>query len=229
MTRLTAFLKAAISTDRHSSTFHVPETEPGRVSCRKQRSYLSVLTTTLSVSLRLFVFFVLVVLLGVSWMGCGRDTGLAAVEKHVRMEYPQVPQLSTDSLAAWLEHPVQEVPLLLDVRTAEEYRVSHLLGAQRVDPGTESLVFLENVPHDTPIVTYCSVGYRSSELAQHLMERGYTNVTNLEGSIFAWVTEGRPIYRGLEPAETVHPYEERWSLLLPSSLRATEPSEKSSS
>ena len=157
-------------------------------------------------------------------VGCGRNAGLDAVERLVRSEYPQVRQLSTDSLAAWLESPTQDDPLLLDVRTAEEYAVSHLPGAQRVAPEAERFTFLENVPHDAPIVTYCSIGYRSSALTARLQEAGYTNVMNLEGSIFAWANEGRSVYRGREVVDQVHPYNRRWGLLLKPSLRADVPS-----
>jgi rhodanese-related sulfurtransferase len=155
-----------------------------------------------------------------AFLGCGRNAGLDAVERLVRSEYPQVRQLSTDSLAAWLETPSQDDPLLLDARTAAEYAVSHLPGAQRVDPEAEQFAFLENVPHDAPIVTYCSIGYRSSALTARLQEAGYTNVMNLEGSIFAWANEGRSVYRGGEKVELVHPYNRRWGLLLKPSLRA---------
>lgn len=158
-----------------------------------------------------------------SLFGCGREAGLDAVERYVRSEYPQVRQLSTDSLAAWLADPTQEDPLLLDVRTAAEYQVSHLPGAQRVDPEATTFTFLENVPHDAPIVTYCSVGYRSSALTARLQEAGYTNVINLEGSIFAWANQGRPVYRSGEVVQHVHPYNRRWGLLLKPALRAEAP------
>lgn len=159
-----------------------------------------------------------------SLIGCGREAGLDAVERYVRSEYPQVQQLTTDSLAAWLADPTQEAPLLLDVRTKAEYQVSHLPGAQRVDPEATTFTFLENVPHDAPIVTYCSVGYRSSALTARLQESGYTNVMNLEGSIFAWANQGRPVYRGSEAVQRVHPYNRRWGLLLKRALQAEVPS-----
>jgi len=74
-----------------------------------------------------------------------------------------------------------------------------------------------------PIVVYCSVGYRSSALAEKLARAGMTNVFNLEGSIFAWANEGRPVYRGdtlLNPAQ-VHPFNTKWGQLLRPELRAS--------
>ena len=76
----------------------------------------------------------------------------------------------------------------------------------------------KDVSSDQRIVLYCSVGHRSSELAQFLMKKGYTEVYNLEGSIFAWANEGRPVYRGNERVKVVHPYDRTWGRLLKESL-----------
>lgn len=172
--------------------------------------------------MRRLLFLLLLALFGVS-TGCGQRLGWSAVEGTIRSEYPDVRQLSTDSLAAWLRQPSAREPLLLDVRQPEEYAVSHLQGASRVDPDVEDLSFLAGVPKDTPVVTYCSVGYRSSALSQRLMEAGYTDVWNLEGSIFRWANEGRPVYRDGRPVAAVHPYNALWGTLLADRLHAYEP------
>lgn len=137
-----------------------------------------------------------------------------AVKARIRKEFPAVPQLGTGALAARLEG---ERPLLLDVRTLAEYEVSHLAGARRVEPGAMPEL---GVPKDTPIVTYCSVGYRSSALAQRLRAAGYTRVENLEGSIFQWANEGRPLVRDGQPAKLVHPFDAVWGRLLDKERRA---------
>ena len=66
-----------------------------------------------------------------------------------------------------------------------------------------------NDPERT-VVVYCSVGYRSSRLAEELRARGFENVFNLEGSLFQWANEGRPLYRGEERVDQAHPYDEEW-------------------
>lgn len=153
--------------------------------------------------------------------GCGQDLGWSAVERSIRSEFPAVPQLSTDSLAAWLQAPPPAQPLLLDVRTADEYAVSHLPDARRVEPGAEALpAFLDDLPRDTPIVAYCSVGYRSSALTDRLLAAGFTDVHNLEGSIFRWANEGRPVVRDGETVRQVHPYDRLWGRLLDREHRA---------
>ena len=141
--------------------------------------------------------------------------------KMIRAKFPQVAQLSTDSLHTWLEaSKTAERPLLLDVREKEEYGVSHLKDAVSALTKEEALQALEGVAPDRPVVLYCSVGYRSSEMAGFLQKRGFKQVYNLEGSIFAWANEGRPVYRGDERVHEVHPYDRVWGKLLKKVLRA---------
>ena len=140
--------------------------------------------------------------------------------KTIRAKFPTVAHISTDTLQSWRdESPQRENLLLFDVRAPEEYAVSHLQGARSVSSKDEALKVLQGVSSDQRIVLYCSVGYRSSELAQFLMKKGYTEVYNLEGSIFAWANEGRPVYRGKEWVQVVHPYDKTWGRLLKESLR----------
>ncbi len=144
--------------------------------------------------------------------------------KMIRAKFPGVVQLSTDALQAWLDRPEESTqakrPLLLDVREKEEYAVSHLEGALLATSEKEALQALEGIAPDQPVVLYCSVGYRSSELAGFLQKRGFENVYNLEGSIFAWANEGRSVFRGDERVDEVHPYDRVWGKLLKKALRA---------
>ena len=135
--------------------------------------------------------------------------------KMIRARFPTVARVSTDTLQSWLdESPQRENLLLFDVREPEEYAVSHLQGARPAPSKDEALKALQGAPSDQRIVLYCSVGYRSSELAQFLMKKGYTDVYNLEGSIFTWANEGRPVYRGKERVKVVHPYDKIWGQIV---------------
>ncbi|GIV58098.1 MAG: sulfurtransferase [Rhodothermaceae bacterium] len=155
--------------------------------------------------------------------GLARQVNWEAVRALVRATFPEVPQLSTGALAAWLADSTRTPPLLLDTRSEAEYAVSHLAGARRLDPDTPDLAALDTLDRDTPIVTYCSVGYRSSAMARRLREMGFTHVMNLEGSIFQWANEGRPVYRDGVPVRQVHPYDWLWGMLLREDLRAPWP------
>lgn len=137
-----------------------------------------------------------------------------ALKQSIRERHPSVPQLSTATLRGWLADAARPQPLLLDAREPAEFEVSHLKGA-RLSPDLETaLRVLEGRAKDAPVVVYCSVGVRSSALAEMLIGAGFRNVQNLEGSIFEWANSGLPVFRGDAPAGKVHPYDDRWGNLL---------------
>jgi len=139
------------------------------------------------------------------------------IKQTTRRKFPSVPQLSTSELAAWLADTNKPAPLLVDVRTREEFAVSHLRGATNAT--SIELVKAARKSPEQPIVVYCSVGYRSSALAEKLQRAGLTGIWNLEGSIFQWANEGRPVFRGTTPVHRVHPYSAKWGKLLNPELR----------
>ena len=126
--------------------------------------------------------------------GCSQDLTWRAVQQVITSDYPEVPSLTTDSLAQRLLDDTSSKPLLLDARSPEEYAVSHLLGARRVNPNANAYPALDTLAANTPIVVYCSVGYRSIGVTQTLQQQGFTAVANLQGSIFRWANDGRPVY-----------------------------------
>lgn len=154
-------------------------------------------------------------------MWFAKTADLESIEKAVRLRFPAVEQVSTEALARELESA--DPPLLLDVRTPAEHAVSHLPGARWVAPDDALPDWLLEVPRATPIVAYCAVGYRSSAYVERLREAGFTDIANLEGSIFAWANEDRPLVRGAEPAAEVHPFDATWGRLLEASKRAELP------
>lgn len=121
---------------------------------------------------------------------------------------------------AALEAMAPETLLLFDVRETDEFSVSHLRGAHRLDPGGGAAAlktFAGDVRGKT-VVFYCSVGHRSSakalELADALGADGAAAVFNLKGGIFQWRNERRPLERDGESTESVHPYNQRWGQLI---------------
>ncbi|MEM8485183.1 MAG: rhodanese-like domain-containing protein [Bacteroidota bacterium] len=153
-------------------------------------------------------------------IGCSQELAWSEILQDVRKQHPNVVQLSTDSLAQWLTTSDAPQPLLIDIREKKEYEVSHLAGAIHMDPDTRRFKALKGVDKDAPIVVYCSVGYRSSKMAEKLEKAGFTNVSNLEGSIFTWANEGHTVMRGEEEVKAVHPYNRVWGMLLNKELRS---------
>ena len=139
-----------------------------------------------------------------------------AIDRLIHLRFPQVPSLTIQELAAWLEQP--HPPLLLDARQPAEYQVSHLPNARLLPNNLAELSGIRS-----PIVVYCSVGYRSARAVAALQALGL-EAFNLKGSIFAWANAGYPVYRGAQPVAQVHPYNALWGKLLRSELHSDEAS-----
>ena len=120
-----------------------------------------------------------------------------------------VPTVSAAALAQELAAPAP--PLLLDVRTPAEYRVSHLRGARFVPFDSIASAQFADLDRSQPVVVYCSVGVRSERLGERLHALGFRNVRNLYGGLFEWVNESRPVVDAAGPTTNVHPYSPLWS------------------
>ena len=145
------------------------------------------------------------------------------VKARIRSRYPAVPQLSVSALRDWLRDSARPPPLLLDIRTPEEFTDGHLEGALRVDSVRDALRRLSQRPAGVSAVLYCSVGQRSSALAHALLARGAGSIYNLEGSIFEWANEGLPVLASDGRSGKVHPYDREWGVLLRRELWSREP------
>lgn len=152
---------------------------------------------------------ILAVLLALT--GCGREEAYHA-QLGMLPDFG-VAHLQADSLAVLLKG--EEQPFLLDTRTPQEWAVSRLPAARVVDVQAFEVAQLDSLPRDTPIVLYCSVGYRSGEVGKKLQEAGFLQVYNLYGGILEWKNSGYPL---LTPAgdttEQVHTYSSYWATFL---------------
>ena len=148
-----------------------------------------------------------------------RSLAFKIIKRLTSRKFPIVEWITTKELAGWLEDPLKPQPIILDARTEAEYAVSHLKNAQRIDPYHSNLV-VSAESKDTPIAVYCSVGYRSARIAQQLKQAGFSHVYNLEGSLFKWANEERPIYTDDHITRLVHPYNQHWGRLLKPKYRA---------
>lgn len=109
---------------------------------------------------------------------------------------------------------------IIDVREPDEYKASHIPGAINVPPDTPDDELLDKVKADAPVIVYCSVGWRSSQLAERLQAAGRANVSNYAGSIFAWANAEQPLQSGEGTVKTVHPYDHHWGRYLKPEHRA---------
>lgn len=78
--------------------------------------------------------------------------------------------------------------ILLDVRTADEYKVGYIPDAINIDFYSNS--FSQNLlsfEKNTKIIIYCRTNNRSTETANILLDNGYTDINVIEGGITSWI------------------------------------------
>ena len=96
-------------------------------------------------------------------------------------------QISMEEAIAIMEE--ESGYIILDVRTAEEFREKHIPGAVNI---ANEQIGNEQIPQlpdkDQLILVYCRSGRRSKLAAQDLADLGYTNVKEF-GGIIDWPYE----------------------------------------
>lgn len=87
----------------------------------------------------------------------------------ISSQYRDIGWVNVPTWVQWLSE--QPPPVFLDARRADEFAVSHLRGASRIDPDHPDLSTL-GTSHEQRIVVYFSVGYRSARIARTLAKSG---------------------------------------------------------
>jgi len=100
--------------------------------------------------------------------------------------------ISREELAQRIE--AGRAPLILDVRTAEEYAAGHIPGAVNipVDELADRLGEVKAGKGDE-IVVHCKSGRRAAMAEEMLVGAGYTGVRDLGGHMQGWQDAGLPI------------------------------------
>lgn len=80
---------------------------------------------------------------------------------------------------------------ILDVRTIDEYKASHIKRAI-VIPVQELQKRVSEIEHfkDKKVLVYCRTGNRSKKALQILQQNGFSQLYHLEKGISAWIQEG---------------------------------------
>lgn len=136
--------------------------------------------------------------------------GMVRIKQIVQASFPSVKQISAEELSEWMKEP--ESTLIIDVRSPKEFGQSHLRGAINLRSARE----IEQAMRDKKVsqtVLYCAVGFRSSRVAAELT-RHWPSIFNLEGSIFEWVNQGRPVFKNDLPTNDLHTFGKAWSGLV---------------
>jgi rhodanese-related sulfurtransferase len=149
---------------------------------------------------------------------------------HISCLSGQEAQVNSNSfgfmLKTLLSHTVPEVEVakavqapsntvFLDAREPKEFQVSHIQGARFVGYDNFSLESVSDLPKSTPLIVYCSVGYRSEKVSEQLITAGFSDVANLYGGVFEWKNTGHPVVDTTgTPTESVHAYNHTWGVWL---------------
>lgn len=85
--------------------------------------------------------------------------------------------------------------LLIDVRTAQEFRAGHARGSTSI-PLTMLDARAGGLPRERAIHCICASGVRSRAAARLLERAGFPNVSSVRGGTAAWSRAGLPLERG---------------------------------
>jgi rhodanese-related sulfurtransferase len=78
--------------------------------------------------------------------------------------------------------------LILDVRTADEYKSGYIKNAVNVDiyGGSDFIESIKKLNKNYSYFVYCRSGARSAQACQLMQQMGFEKVFNLDGGILAW-------------------------------------------
>lgn len=147
-------------------------------------------------------------------MALNQACGQESFDKKISMLYKNtVPVISVEKMKEKLNG--EDQPVILDTRSPEEYSVSHIQGARFVDYDNFTPEKVEDIPLDSEVIVYCSVGVRSERIGEKLQKMGFKNVKNLYGGVFNWKNNNQEVVNDNgTPTDSVHAYNRIWGVWL---------------
>ena len=116
----------------------------------------------------------------------------------------QITQMGARDFLASLESPWH--PLIIDVRSAQEWSHDHLEGAVHI-PLPHLLRRIGGISRNAPVTIVCGSGYRSSIAASLLESEGFERLVNVMGGMHAVRHAKRPRLPVMELAESAITWE----------------------
>jgi monothiol glutaredoxin len=117
--------------------------------------------------------------IAIDWVKSGNTAGFRINNPNA---VPNPRELDNEALERLLSAPIQ--PLIIDVRTEEEYQKERLPTSRHLDAALiDALAALDR---HTQLFFYCDNGRRSRRAALHYVELGFTDVASLSGGLNAW-------------------------------------------
>lgn len=112
------------------------------------------------------------------------------------------PQREQEALPAHLppdkaeEYLRKEKPVLVDVRTPEEFAAGHLAGASLVDfKAADFAEKIAKLDKSAKTLIYCRSGHRSGLALERMAGLGFADAKDIAGGISAWQAAGYPVVK----------------------------------
>jgi len=102
-----------------------------------------------------------------------------------------IKEIEAAELANWITERTDDLHIV-DVREIFEIQAGTIHGAKAMPLATIPLKMTE-LDKDKTTVMVCRSGARSAQACAYLQQRGFDNVVNLRGGMFAWAGAGKPI------------------------------------
>jgi hydroxyacylglutathione hydrolase len=116
----------------------------------------------------------------------------------------QITQIGARDFLASMEIPRR--PLIIDVRSAQEWSHDHLEGAVHI-PLPQLRQHIGGIPRNAPVTVLCASGYRSSIAASLLESEGFDRLVNVMGGMYAVRHAKRPRLPIMELADSAITWE----------------------
>ena len=95
-----------------------------------------------------------------------------------------------------LQYLKTDSSILIDVREPFEFKRNRIRGSVNIPASGNLDKVADTLNKETPLFIYCTSGFRSSNAAVKLYDKGFRKLYNLEGGIVAWRKEGMPVIKG---------------------------------
>jgi rhodanese-related sulfurtransferase len=84
--------------------------------------------------------------------------------------------------------------VIVDVRTAEEFKDGHIKGAKNIDVMSDDFeAQLSKLDKTQPTLVHCQAGGRSSRALKTFEKLGFTQVIHLDDGFGGWQAAGKPV------------------------------------
>ena len=92
------------------------------------------------------------------------------------------------------KHSTSKDYTLLDIRTIDEFNAGHIKGAKEIDYyQTQAFSdYLDTLDKSKKYLIYCHTGRRSGLALDIFRQKGFTNVSDLQGGYATWLAAGFP-------------------------------------